>query len=186
MTTQTSPSIAAELPRTLEEFLAWEPNDGVKYEWNDGELIETENMNRKLLFLIGRLYQLFHQTKAFQSGGLLLAEQDVQLSGIQLRRPDLAYFNANQIQQNPENDEPIPEFVIEIISSNDQIYQVEKKIIEYFKAGVKVVWNILSEEKVVYVYTSRQNVKICIENDICSAAPVLPDFEVSVNALLDL
>ncbi|TAG59638.1 MAG: Uma2 family endonuclease, partial [Runella slithyformis] len=33
--TQTSPTaVAAQLPRTLEEFLAWEPNDGLKYEWN--------------------------------------------------------------------------------------------------------------------------------------------------------
>ncbi len=142
-------------------------------------------MNRKLLFLIGRLYQLFHQTKAFGSGGLLLAEQDVQLSGIQLRRPDLAYFNSSQIQKSLESDGPIPEFVIEIISNDDQLNQVVKRIAEYFKAGVKVVWNIMPEEKVVYVYTSRQNVKICLENDICSAAPVLSDFELSVNALLD-
>ncbi len=27
------------LPQTLEEFVVWEPNDGFKYEWNDGEII---------------------------------------------------------------------------------------------------------------------------------------------------
>jgi hypothetical protein len=27
------------LPKTLAEFMAWEPTDAYKYEWNDGELI---------------------------------------------------------------------------------------------------------------------------------------------------
>ena len=80
----------------------------------------------------------------------------------------------------------ISEFVIEIISNNDQINQLEKKITEYFKAGVKVIWNIIPEREVVYVYTSRRDVKICLENDICSANPVLEDFEIRVNELFAL
>jgi Uma2 family endonuclease len=78
--------------------------------------------------------------------------------------------------------------VIEIISNNDQINQLEKKITEYFKAGaggvpLKVIWNIIPEQEVVYVYTSRRDVKTCLENDICSAKPVLPDFEISASAI---
>jgi len=30
------------VPKTLAEFMIWEPNDGFKYEWNDGELIKFE------------------------------------------------------------------------------------------------------------------------------------------------
>ena len=33
------------LPRTLKEFKNWEPNDGYKHEWNDGELIKFTGMN---------------------------------------------------------------------------------------------------------------------------------------------
>ena len=77
----------------------------------------------------------------------------------------------------------IPQFVIEIISTNDKTYKVEEKITEYFKAGVKVLWNIYPNEKVVYVYTSRKSFKICMEDDICSAAPVLPEFEVKVSEI---
>ena len=54
----------------------------MRYEWNDGELIKFTYMNRKLLSLISRLYQVFYQTEHFRKGGLFLAEQDVQLSGI--------------------------------------------------------------------------------------------------------
>ncbi|MEZ4905807.1 MAG: hypothetical protein R2822_30600 [Spirosomataceae bacterium] len=51
---------------------------------------------------------------------------------------------------------------------------------------MQVVWPIYPENQVVYVYTSRKSVKICTDTDICSAAPVLPDFEISVNELFSL
>jgi hypothetical protein len=35
------------MPRTLAEFLDWEPEDGYKYEWIDGELIKFENIKKK-------------------------------------------------------------------------------------------------------------------------------------------
>ncbi len=169
-----------QLPRTMAEFADWEPNDGYKYEWNDGELIKILKMNKTHLILIRKLIQLFNRTKDSQKGGLLIQEQDVRLSGIQMRRPDLAFFSAEQIDESAKEEEPIPEFVIEVISTNDQIIPVRNKLNEYFKAGVKVVWLIFMEEQAVEIYTSRRNVTICLENDICSASPVLPDFEISV------
>jgi hypothetical protein len=48
---------------------------------------------------------------------------------------------------------------------------------------LKIVWLIFPEEKEVHVYTSRREVKICIENDICSASPILPEFEIGVDKL---
>ncbi len=173
------------IPRTLAEFIDWEqPEDGFKYEWNDGELIKFTGMNKTHLKLIRILNRLFLKTKAHQLGGELIQENDVYLTGIQMRRPDLSYFSSEQIDNSDDSEEPIPEFTIEVISGNDQINKVEEKIVEYYKAGVKVVWLIFPERKSVHVYTSRRDVKICIENDICSAAPVLPEFEIGVDVLL--
>ena len=47
------------LPTTLEEFMAWESEDGFKYEWNDSELIKFVGMNRKQVFIYEALNQLF-------------------------------------------------------------------------------------------------------------------------------
>lgn len=76
--------------------------------------------------------------------------------------------------------------MVEVLSETDQAYRIEAKIQEYFKAGVQVVWNIFPEQEVVYVYTSRKQVTICLEDDVCSAALVLPDFTISVNTLFAL
>jgi Uma2 family endonuclease len=171
------------LPRTLQEFQDWEPNDGFKYEWNDGELIKFTGMNKQQVKIYDVLNTLFIK-KGYWETATFISEYDVQLTGIQMRRPDIAYLTKVQIEAANKGTDVIPEFVIEIISGNDNINKVEAKISEYYKAGVKVVWLILPEEKSVHIYTSRRDVKICIENDICSAAPVLSEFEISVDVLL--
>jgi Uma2 family endonuclease len=168
------------LPNSLAEFMDWNPEDGYKYEWNDGELIQLEGMNKNQVYIYEVLNNLFIR-KGYWETGTLVAEYDVALTGIQIRRPDIAYLTKEQIQLGKNGEDVIPEFVIEIVSSSDNIYKVENKVTEYFRAGVKVVWHIFPAHQMVYVYTSRKNVQICIENDICSASPVLPDYEIKIS-----
>ncbi len=98
-----------------------------------------------------------------------------------MRRPDIAYLTTEQVRLGKEGEDVIPEFIVEIISESDQQYKIEEKLTEYLKAGVKIVWNIIPESQLIYVYSSRKNVMICGDDDICSAEPVLPDFKISVN-----
>jgi len=44
-----------EVHHTLNEFIRWQPNDGFKYEWNDGEIIIFLGMKRKHLKLFQNL-----------------------------------------------------------------------------------------------------------------------------------
>jgi len=169
------------LPTTFHEFLRFEPTDGFKYEWNDGELIKFSSIKHKHLPIIQALSRLFDKTTAKQQGGLLICEQDVMLTGIQMRRPDVAYFSDEQIHTD---DEPIPAFCIEIISPTDDAIKVEAKRIEYFRAGVQVLWHVFPENREVYVYTGRKTAQICSDDDLCSAQPTLVDFEITVNELL--
>ena len=173
------------LPENIDQFLAWEPNDGFKYEWHAGEIIKLEKTNKKHLKLLKKLARLFLKTQAHALGGELMYEQDVWLTGIELRRPDLAYFSAIQIEtsDSPETEEPIPAFVIEVISTNDQILSVKAKLKAYFQNGIRVVWLIYPENKLVEVYTGFKTVQICTDTDICSAKPVLDDYEIAASML---
>ncbi|TAE37192.1 MAG: Uma2 family endonuclease [Runella slithyformis] len=170
------------LPRTMAEFENWETNDSYKYEWNDGEIIKFEGMKNKHLYLISNLSELFDKTIAKKQRGQLICEQDVMLTGIQMRRPDLAYFSWEQILKS-KTEVQIPEFVIEVISTFDQILEVKRKVIEYFKSGVKVVWLMYPEEQMVEIYTSAKHITVCTDDDLCSASPVLEDFEIPTSQL---
>jgi Uma2 family endonuclease len=175
-------TIAPTPPRTLDEFLAWESTDGFKYEWYNDELIRFSGMKKKQYFIYGLLNRLFVE-KGYYKAGMLMAEADVMLTTKQMRRPDIAYFTYEQAERGRQGEDVIPAFVIEVISESDLMYRVEEKTAEYFRAGVQVVWNVMPEQELVYVYTSRKTVLICLADDVCSAAPVLPDFTISVNTL---
>ncbi|MFZ4647752.1 MAG: Uma2 family endonuclease [Gemmataceae bacterium] len=183
MQAQATPVLA--LPQTIEQFMDWEPVDGYKYEWFDGQLIRFSGMKKKQYYLYAILNRVFIE-QGYHRIGTFMAEPDVMLTPIQMRRPDIAYFTNEQIQRGRQGEDVIPEFVVELLSETDQAYRIEEKIAEYFKAGVRVVWNIFPESEAVYIYTSRRQVVICLEDDVCSAAPVLPDFTIRVNELFAL
>ncbi len=162
--------------------MQWEPVDGFKYEWNNGDIIQFSGMKKKQYYIYDVLNGLFIE-KGYHKKGTFMAEPDVMLTTTQMRRPDIAYFTKEQIQRGRNGDDVIPAFVIEVLLETDLAYRIEEKIVEYFKAGVQVVWTIIPEQEVIYVYTSRKQVTICLDDDRCSAAPVLPDFDISVNTL---
>lgn len=81
-----------------------------------------------------------------------------------------------------EGKHPVAEFVVEVVSPTDKAYKYSEKIEDYFKAGVKVVWMIYPNTKQVQVHIQGStNVTICKGEMLCSAAPVLPEFAISVD-----
>jgi Uma2 family endonuclease len=179
-----APPVSA-VPQTLEQFMAWEPTDGYKYEWYEDQLIQFSGIKKRQYFIYDVLNTLFIE-KGYYQTGTFIAEPDVMLTPTQMRRPDIAYFTKAQIQKSRRGDDVIPAFVVEVISPTDDAEAVEAKISQYFKAGVQVVWQIYPVNQLMYIYTARKQVVICLEDDVCSAAPVLPDFAIRVNELFAL
>jgi|YNPBryulayer2012_1023412.scaffolds.fasta_scaffold16023_3 Uma2 family endonuclease len=169
---------------SLDEFRAWASDDGFKYEWVDGTLKATTAMKNRERLLVSRLLRRFAQTKAYQEGGELLPETDTLLAPVnKVRIPDLAFFTRDELLQSEKGDEPIPSFVIEIISPSNTVDEVQTKLADYFNSGVQVVWEIFPKNKSVRIYNSLKTVKICTDDDVCSAAPALPDFTITPNQL---
>lgn len=171
-------------PRTFQGFLNWKPETRYKYEWNKGKIEKTDKMKQLEFFILKALSRLFVKTNAYQNGAELLTEGDVLTSSEQLRRPDLAYYTESQIIETTKGINQVPTFVIEIISPSDNQNKILEKNQEYFSAGVQLIWLIMPNLKQVHIYSSPKKVQICTDDDICSAKPVLPDFEISVNNLL--
>jgi Uma2 family endonuclease len=159
--------------------------DGYKYEWVDGAVEKTKRtMDRTQTFILINLLNAFDQLKSQgKATGYLLSE--VELFFLEnYRRPDIAWFTAEQVDNlRDEAARDVPAFVIEIISSNDQINAVKKKMANYRDAGVQVVWHIFPLLQQVDVYTGKNlsQMTACIGDDLCSADPALPQFILSVN-----
>jgi Uma2 family endonuclease len=173
-------------PRTFQGFLNWKPETRYKYEWNKGKIEKSDKMKQLEVFILKALSRLFILTSVHRKGDELMTEVDTMTSEEQLRRPDMAYYTKSQIIGMTKGVNQVPVFVIEIISPSDNQNKILEKNQEYFSAGVQVIWLIMPNLKQVHIFTSPKNVQICTDDDICSAKPVLDDFEISVNDLLTL
>jgi Uma2 family endonuclease len=171
---------------TLEKFRRWQPEDTYKYEWNNGTIEKTPKMvTQQNFYIVDRLIRLFLKTSAFSKGGQLLTEPEAMTSNTQLRIPDMAFFSEKQMQQARKGIDTFPKFAIEFVSDTDSHRKVLAKLNEYFNAGMEVAWLIFPDLGLVYVYTSAIDVVICKGNRVCSANPVMLDFQISASDLFD-
>lgn len=174
-----------KLEMTREEFEAWHPENGIKYEWKQGRVIFGETrMQKAERAIVSNLMRAFTLTRAYHAGGALFTESDCFLEPRDgVRRPDLSYFTQAQIKEGLGDNNPVPAFVIEIISRHDRFEYHEEKLDDYFAAGVQVVWQIIPSNECVRVHAADRTVTDLHGAQECSAAPVIPDFKLAVEAI---
>lgn len=124
-------------------------------------------------------FDALRPTKAVE--GRLMPECDIFLGS--LHRSGVAYLTSTQIARTAYGENQVPQFIIEVVSSNDQMNTVADKMGNYRDAGVKVVWLILPNRREVQVFSGEKlnRMTVCSDNDLCSAAPALPAFEMTAN-----
>ena len=175
---------------SLAKFVHWKSlqEDQYKYEWNNG-IVEKNEIRTKHSewFIMKNINRAFAQTEAYQLGGGITTNPDVRINEEKLRIPDMAFLTKEQIQIGANQADEvafdqalIPSFAIEIISPNDKVYHVKRKLLEYFNAGVLAVWYIYPPINEVDVYVSPKDITICTDQDTCTAAPALDDFAMTV------
>ena len=114
--------------------------DNFKYEWVDGVVEKTpRTMDRKQFFIVLRLQTFLN---SLNRDGIFIAEGDNFFAGNH-RRPDIAFYTREQIRLAQDDDNiVVPQFVIEVISTNDQMNKVVKKMKNYREAAVPIIWHI--------------------------------------------
>ena len=171
--------------QTVEEFEQWErqyAHEG-SYEFVRGRIIEKKEMKQAEYLILKFLTRLFAKTNAYQRGDELTPEMDSYVDDTRKRRPDLAYFTLEQIQETGKGIHQKTRFAIEILSDSESYEAVLEKIQDYFDAGAKLVWYVIPNRQRIYVYISPDESKAYKGTDIISAAPVLPDFQFTVSDL---
>lgn len=189
---QKNPSVPGTQPVSKQPRpISWEEfqrkyltrEDSYKYEWVDREVVKTKRtMDFKQFFILKNLLDFFNNLKnKGKAAGLLIPEGDTFFLQNH-RHPDIAWFTDEQISLGKKGISPVPQFFIEVISTKDQMNLVEAKMEDYRAAGVRVVWQIFPEYEKVHVYAGSHlnQMTVCRGEELCSAAPVMPDFIMSV------
>jgi Uma2 family endonuclease len=106
------------------------------------------------------------------------------------RRPDVAvvsYKRWPRTRRVPSTEawEVTPDLAVEVVSRTNTAAEATKKLKEYFRAGVRVVWVIFPDPGEVHVYTSPKTVQILDRSDMLRGEPVLPGFRLAVSDLFE-
>jgi Uma2 family endonuclease len=161
--------------------------DSYTYEWVNGLVVKTKRaMDSKQFAIEENLLDVFYKLKfAGKFSGQLITEGDIRFLENH-RRPDMAYFTKPQIAELAKGSrKEIPQFVIEVISTTDEMNRVYEKMQDYERAEVKVIWHVFAKLQEVHVYHGRQS-RIYRGDELVSASPVLSDFEMCVSDIFKI
>jgi Uma2 family endonuclease len=120
--------------------------------------------------------------------GVILGEAGFfRLGGKQLRAPDVSFtpWSAFAGHEIPEDAywSVAPALAIEVLSPDNRVAEIDRKIDEFFAAGTKLFWVIDPRAKTAKVYTSPNRFKDLDESDTLDGGKVLPDFKLPLARL---
>ncbi len=175
-------------PKVTPEDLLKMPRDR-RYELVDGELVEkpmawsTAVVTAHLVRLLGN-YCEAHKTGvvADSSASYRCFPHDPD----RVRKPDISLILRERI--TPELLEPghiriAPDLVVEVVSPNDEVSEVDKRVLDYQRAGVPLLWVVHPESRHVDVYRLGRRGEILSEQHELTGEPVLPGFRLPVREI---
>lgn len=106
-----------------------------------------------------------------------------------VRSPDVTWIELSRWNElTPEQQDrfaPIdPDFVIELRSPTDKLFDLQQKMSEYLSCGVRLGWLINPQDKQVEIYRQGQDVEILNNPQLLSGENVMPGLEVDLSDIL--
>ena len=153
----------------------------------DGVLVEkTMGYKESLLAIeIGYLLRTFLETHDL---GIVLGEAGtLRILPHQVRVPDVCFIAWERFPNRQLPREPIPalapDLAIEVLSAANTPQEMERKLRDYFTAGVRLVWYIDPRTRSARSYTAENQSVEITESESLSGGDVLPGFELPLREL---
>ena len=104
-----------------------------------------------------------------------------------VRIPDVAFASWDCFPGRKRPRAPIPQLapdlVVEVLSKSNTKGEMNRKLREYFEAGVRLVWMVQPKQRAVRVYTAVDESVLFVEDQSLDGGAVLPGFVMPVNEL---
>lgn len=119
-------------------------------------------------------------------GRVFNAQTDFELAGVGKRQPDVGFVSLPRLPVNVFDSVPLaPDLAVEVVSKTDKVYDVDVKVGEYLKAGVRLVWVIYPVRQEVEVYRYGHHSRILDMRDELDGEDVIPGFRLKVSAVFE-
>jgi Uma2 family endonuclease len=153
----------------------------------DGVLVEKAMGTREGL-LGGLLGHFLWQFLEEHDLGLVLgADGPIRLRLGLVRIPDVCFISWGRLPGGQLPDEAIasvvPELAVEVLSEGNTKAEMERKLGDYFAAGVKLVWLVQPKTETATAYTSPAKGKRVGKEQVLGGGEVLPGFRLPLKDL---
>lgn len=168
---------------TVEDLLNM-PEDGMKHELVDGELVVSPTGWKHSKITIKIIHILATFLEEHPIGQIGAPDLGVWLSDGNLRCPDVTFVRNEKLPKEEDAHkfaEFIPDLAVEVLSLSDRMSFVSEKIHEFLRNGVPIVWLVDPAGKTVTEYRSLSEIKQYSGEDVISAEPVLPGFSCPIS-----
>jgi Uma2 family endonuclease len=153
----------------------------------DGVLVE-KTMGYRESLLAG---QIIHRINAYLEThdlGIVLGEAGtLEILPDQVRIPDVCFISWDRFPNRQLSDEPIPalapDLAIEVLSVGNTEREMQRKLHDYFTAGVRLVWYIDPRTRSAKAYTAVEQFVEVREDGSLSGGDVLPGFDLPLHEL---
>lgn len=155
----------------------------------DGTLVEKTKgyFESRLAVILGHLIEAF--LDKHDLGIVLGADGTLRILADQIRVPDVAFLSWRHFPQRMLPAEPVPaiapDLAIEVLSAGNTKDEKERKLDDYFAAGVVTVWLIDPASQSAVVYEGRHELRTISLADSLTAERVLPGLAISLQQLFD-
>lgn len=173
-------------PGTVKDVVALEERDNRLFELVDGFLVEKvmgHLESRIASALIGALDRYLEQNDI----GTLAGEGGMfRMPDNMVRIPDVAFARWERFSDEDLEEavpEVSPDLAVEVLSSGNTSGEMARKLREYFKAGVRLVWFIDPRKKSATVFTSPTRSKSIGPDGVLEGGKVLPGFSLPLASL---
>lgn len=104
-----------------------------------------------------------------------------------VRIPDVSFVGWERLPRRKCPKEPIPNLVphlaVEVLSEGNTPGEIDRKLREYFFAGVELVWLVDPQQRCVDVHTSPEESSRLTEADMLEGGTVVPGFRLPLTRL---
>ena len=181
---------AAEVLTPLPKLVYDEFDNGDNYEIIDGIRVELPPMSADSQVLASRLVRHLSNHGVAQDIGEACTEVlfKLPLPVDRNRKPDVAfvsYARWPKYQAIPSTNawDVLPDLCVEVVSPNDLGDEIETKVDEYLRSGVRLVWVVYPRQERFYVYESASQIRRLTRADTLDGGSVLPGFALPLSEL---
>lgn len=106
-----------------------------------------------------------------------------------VRIPDVSYVSYDRLPGRKAPRQPIPRLApnlaVEVLSQSNTRREMEEKLVDYFDAGVELVWLVDVRKRTVEVFTSPGDSKVIESDQTLTGGAVLPGLRLKVRDLFE-